>query len=59
MLVTSLTTGSAFVLTSLADIPAISTFGTFAAIVVAWGYLLDITWFAACIAKPLTLNPKP
>jgi len=37
MSVTSLTTGCAFVLTSLADVPVISTFGTFAAMVVAWG----------------------
>lgn len=37
MSVTSLTTGCAFVLSSLADVPVISTFGTFAAIVVAWG----------------------
>jgi len=49
MSVTSLTTGCAFVLTSLADVPVISTFGTFAAMVVAWGYLLVITWFPACI----------
>jgi len=37
MSVTSLTTACAFVLTSFSDVPAISTFGTFAALVIAWG----------------------
>ena len=49
MSVTSLTTGSAFILTSLSDIPQISTFGTFAAVVIAWVYILTITWFPACV----------
>jgi predicted RND superfamily exporter protein len=37
MSVTSLTTGCAFVLTSLSDVPVVSTFGTFAATAIAWG----------------------
>ena len=45
MAVTSLTTIAAFVLTSTADIPAVSTFGVFAAIVVLYGYLLVISWY--------------
>ena len=49
MSVTSLTTGSAFVLTSVSDVPSISTFGTFAAIVIALVYILTITWFPACV----------
>ena len=49
MSVTSLTTGSAFVFTSLSDIPAISAFGTFAAVVIAWVYILTISWFPACV----------
>ena len=49
MTVTSLTTACAFMLTSLADVPAVSTFGTFAALVVAWNYILVITWFAAWV----------
>ena len=49
MTVTSLTTGSAFMLTASSDIPQISTFGTFAAVVVFWVYILTITWFPALV----------
>jgi protein dispatched 1 len=49
MSVTSLTTAIAFVLTSFSDVPVISTFGTFAAIAVSWGWVLVVTWFPACV----------
>ena len=49
MTVTSLTTACAFILTSFADVPAVSTFGTFAALVVGWGYVLSITWLPAWV----------
>jgi len=49
MSVTCLTTVIAFVLTSFSDVPVISTFGTFTALAVAWGWVLVITWFPACV----------
>mmetsp|Transcript_59937 Transcript_59937/g.147347 ORF Transcript_59937/g.147347 Transcript_59937/m.147347 type:complete len:1142 (-) Transcript_59937:8-3433(-) len=45
MLVTTATTIGAFVLTSIIDVPAIATFGTFAAICVAWNFFFCVVWF--------------
>jgi len=49
MVVTSTTTCVAFTLTTLTDMPIVSTFGTFAAIVIIWNLFLVCTWFAACV----------
>jgi len=49
MFVTSLTTCSAFVLTSLSDVPIIASFGTFAAMVFIWVYILAITFFPCMV----------
>jgi hypothetical protein len=49
MSITSLITVCSFMLTNFTDVPLVSTFGTFAAIVFGWNYLLVITWFPACV----------
>ena len=49
MLTTSFTTFMAFVATAMTPVPAIKSFGIFAAFVVLFTYLLVITWFAAAV----------
>jgi len=48
MLITSATTCSAFMLTSLTDLPIISTFGSFASVVIVCNFLLVVSWYPAC-----------
>ncbi|KAJ1477910.1 hypothetical protein T484DRAFT_1819489 [Baffinella frigidus] len=54
--VTSTTTCVAFTLTCLTDIPLVSTFGTFAAIVVFWNLFLKVIVAGTCLHM---MSPKP
>jgi predicted RND superfamily exporter protein len=47
MLVTTMTTFSGFFAAGLSDVPSISGFGFFAALVVFWDYIMCITFFAS------------
>ena len=49
MTTTSLTTFMAFVATAATPVPAIKSFGIFAALIVLFDFLLVITWFAAAL----------
>lgn len=61
MTVTSFTTFCAFVASGMTPVPAIQSFGVFAAFVVLFDYLMVITWFAAALMfhdKYFTPNNK-
>jgi hypothetical protein len=49
MLVTSITTCMAFIAAATTPVPAIMSFGIFAACVVAFDLMMVISWFAACL----------
>eukprot|EP00730_Choanoeca_flexa_P006496 TRINITY_DN12163_c0_g1_i11.p2 TRINITY_DN12163_c0_g1~~TRINITY_DN12163_c0_g1_i11.p2 ORF type:complete len:153 (+),score=19.88 TRINITY_DN12163_c0_g1_i11:636-1094(+) len=50
MLITSLTTGAAFVMNLSSTVPAIQIFGGFTAFMVFFNYILVITWYPCIIA---------